>query len=144
MCGFWRRYFFLKTLRGLRVLAYSPVTRPTIVPFDDFVLQEMMYAYKHPDTIKTDDEWIRWIFRLRRRERRHALEFVEGWSGTRIAIAGTTPWLASCLVGIIWSAARGNIQTAFTVAGFILTSSTVILAVLAIISSVESSNRAVT
>ncbi|KAK0620419.1 hypothetical protein B0T14DRAFT_496952 [Immersiella caudata] len=124
MCGFFRRYFSLKTLRAFRVLAYTPTTRPTVVPFDDFVLQEMMYAYRNPDRLfHESDDWIKWVFRLRRKDKRHALEFVEGWSTTRIAISGTIPWLASCLVGIIWTARGGDPQTAFTVASFILTSS---------------------
>ncbi|KAK4454268.1 hypothetical protein QBC34DRAFT_290524 [Podospora aff. communis PSN243] len=140
MCGFFRRYFSLKTLRAFRVLAYTPTTRPTVVPFDDFVLQEMMYAYRNPDRLfHASDDWIKWVFRLRRKEKRHALEFVEGWNTTRIAISGTVPWLASCLFGVIWTARGGDPQTAFTVASFILTSSSIILALLAIISSIESS-----
>ena len=67
------------------------------------------------------------MFRLQRSDRRHALAFVlafvEGWNTTRIAISGSVPWLASSLVGIIWTAAGGDAQTAFTVASFILTSS---------------------
>ncbi|KAK3900318.1 hypothetical protein C8A05DRAFT_17360 [Staphylotrichum tortipilum] len=146
MCGFFRRYFSLKTLRSFRLLAYTPTTRPTVVPFDDFVLQEMMYAYRNPDRLSTaapgldhGQEWVCWVFRLRRSDRRHALEFVEGWNTTRIAVSGSVPWLASSLVGIIWTAAGGDAQTAFTVASFILTSSSIMLALLAIISSVESS-----
>lgn len=82
-----------------------------------------MYAFQHPDRLNSQDEWIQWVFRLRRQDRRHAIEFVEGWNTTRIAIAGTIPWLSSCIVGIAWTAAGGDIQTAFTVASFILTSS---------------------
>jgi hypothetical protein len=139
------------------------------VPFDDFVLQEMMFAYRHPDQLASNDDWIRWVFRLRRRDKRHALEFVEGWNTMRIAVAGTVPWLSSCIVGIAWTAAGGDVQSAFTVASFILTSSSskspkdspwfgagrekgqldevladndvVILALLAIISSIESSGE---
>lgn len=135
-----------------------------MVPLDDFVLQEMMYAYRNPSKLKSKDEWVKWVFRLRRKDKRHAIEFVEGWNTTRIAVAGTVPWLSSCLVGVIWAVIGGDIQTAFTVASFILTSSsskssldslllsltpkanflTVILALLAIISSIESAGRTVT
>ncbi|KAH7119796.1 hypothetical protein B0J11DRAFT_534647 [Dendryphion nanum] len=141
MSGFWRRHLSLKTLTGLRLLTYSPSRRPTVVPLDDFVLQEIYYAYKHPKSITTDDDWIQWVFRLRRRNKRHALEFVEGWNSTRVIIAAAVPWMISCLVGIIWTAIGGDAQTAFTVAGFILTSGTVILALLAVISGIESSGR---
>lgn len=72
----------------------------------------------------TDHDWIDWVFRLRQRDRRHALEFVEGWNGTRIAIAGLTPLLISCILGVVWSWQTGDVQTAFTVAGFVLTAGT--------------------
>jgi hypothetical protein len=102
---------------------FTPNTRPSVVPFDDFVLQEMMFAYRHPEKITTTDDWIKWVFRLRCKDRRHALEFVEGWNTARIAIYGTIPWLSSCLVGVIWTATGGDAQTAFTITSFILTSS---------------------
>lgn len=154
MCGFFRRYFSLKSLKAFRILAvrvsisatfqtcavpttnlpeYTPTTRPVVVPLDDFILQEMMYAYRHPNRLGrlssssrhgSTDDWIRWVFRLRRRDRRHALEFVEGWNTTRIAVSGTAPWLSSCLLGIVWTVmSGGDAQTAFTVASFLLTSS---------------------
>lgn len=84
----------------------------------------MLFAYLNPSSVDTDHAWIDWIFRLRQPDRRHALEFVEGWNGTRIAVAGITPMVFSTLVGIIWSVRSGDVQTAFTVAGFILTAGT--------------------
>jgi hypothetical protein len=84
----------------------------------------VLFAYLNPSSVDTDHAWIDWIFRLRQPDRRHALEFVEGWNGTRIAVAGITPMVFSTLVGIIWSARSGDVQTAFTVAGFILTAGT--------------------
>ena len=92
------------------------------MPLDDFVLQEMMYAYSHPEQVTSKDDWIDWVFRLRMPTKRHAVEFVEGWNSSRIAIAGTLPWVSSCLVGIIWASLGGDPQTTFTVAGFILSS----------------------
>jgi hypothetical protein len=120
------------------------------------VLQEIYYAYKHPSSVTSDSAWIEWVFRLRRNNKRHALEFVEDWNSTRVTIAAAVPWLMSSLVGIIWTARGGDAQTAFTVASFILTSGTgkyihditlqpvtdfsvlVILALLAVISGIES------
>ncbi|KAK7192338.1 hypothetical protein PSPO01_01910 [Paraphaeosphaeria sporulosa] len=123
---FWRTHFSLKSLTGLRLLEYSPGARPIIVPLDEFVLQELFYAYRHPQqaTSSGQTNWIEWVFRLRQQNKRHALEFVEGWNTTRIVIAGAIPWLISCLVGIVWTAKGGDAQTAFTVASFILSSGT--------------------
>lgn len=99
--------------------------RPLVVPLDDLTLQEVFQAYRNPSRATSGasrEDWVGWVFRLRQPDKRHALEFVEGWDSTRICIAGTIPWLASCVVGIVWSAVNGDTQTAFTVAGFILTS----------------------
>jgi hypothetical protein len=78
--------------------------------------------------------------------------------GTRIAVLGSLPCIASTLVGVVWSARGGDVQTAFTVAGFILTVATgefrcvsgvalvlmmslVLLALLAVISGIDSRSR---
>ncbi|KAH7120711.1 hypothetical protein EDB81DRAFT_233269 [Dactylonectria macrodidyma] len=139
MCSFWRRAFSLKTLRGFRLLQFTPTTRPTAVPLDEFEMQEILYAFRCPAHINTDHDWIDWVFRLRQVDHRHALEFVEGWNGARIAVAGSLPVLLSMVVGVVWSVRSGDVQTAFTVAGFILTAGTLMLALLAIISGIESS-----
>jgi hypothetical protein len=91
------------------------------VPLDEFTLQEIFWAYNNPTTIRSDHEWIDWVFRLRQQDRRHALEFVEGWSGFRTGVAGSIPWVVSTVVGVAWVAKSGDAQTAFTVAAFILT-----------------------
>lgn len=139
MCGFWKRYFSLKTLQRLRLLSFTSSSRPTPVPFDEFTMQEVLYAYNHPEEFGLDETaWVEWVFRLRQPDKRHALEFVEGWNGTRIAVVGMIPCIASTLVGVTWSAMGGDVQTAFTVAGFVLTIATVLLALLAVISGIES------
>jgi hypothetical protein len=121
ICGFWRRYLSLKTLRQIRLLSYTPTTRPEVVPMDDLTLQEVFHAYRHPENIKTECEWIDWVFCLRQDDLRHDLEFVEGWSGFRIALIGSLPWIVATVVGVAWTARGGDAQTAFTVAAFILT-----------------------
>lgn len=80
------------------------------------------------------------MFRLRQPDRRHALEFVEGWNGTRIAVAGSIPLVVSTMVAIVWSAKGSGVQDGFAVAGFILTAGSLLLALLAIISGIESSS----
>jgi hypothetical protein len=91
------------------------------VPLDEFTLQEVFHAYNNLSMIETETAWIEWVFNLRQADRRHALEFVEGWSGSRIAMVGSVPWVSASIVGIVWVARGGDAQTAFTVASFILT-----------------------
>ncbi len=126
------------------------------MPLNDFILQELLYAYQNLLKIASEHEWIEWVFRLRQPERRHALEFVEGWNGTRIAVAGSILLVVSTVIGIAYSVKGGNIQDGFSVASFILTAGSgellhiierdiltqllVLLALLAIISQIESSS----
>lgn len=91
---------------------------------DEFELQELLHAFNNPSEIENNGEWIDWVFKLRGPTRRDALQFLEGWNAARIAIAGIIPLCFSTMVGIVWSAYTGDVQTAFTVAGFILTAGT--------------------
>jgi hypothetical protein len=103
------------------MVQFTPNSRPVVVPLEDFVLKEILYVYQNPSKITTKHEWIDWVFCLRQQDRRHALEFVEGWNGTRIAVAGSIPLLLSTVLGVVWSVKGSGIQDAFAVAGFILT-----------------------
>ncbi len=49
------------------------------------------------------------------------LEIIEDWQAGRVAVLGCVPWVTSFLLGIIWSACDSDMQTAFTVASFVLT-----------------------
>jgi hypothetical protein len=95
-----------------------------VVPFDSSVLQEVLYAYNNPSSINTDDVWISWAFRLRQPDKRHAIEFLEGWNGKLIAFVGMIPLVFSIVVGLAWRIWSGEWQTSYTVEGFILSAGT--------------------
>lgn len=83
-----------------------------------------MYAFENPDKIESKTDWVSWVFRLKSNpDKKYALEFVEGWKGGKIMILGAIPWVGSFLTALIWSACGGDIQTAFSVASYILTAS---------------------
>ena len=79
-----------------------------------------MFAYANPLKVTSKHDWVEWAFKLKQKDKRYALEFVEGWEATRIAVLGSVLWMASFLLGIIWSVRGGDIQTVFTVASFVL------------------------
>jgi hypothetical protein len=87
------------------------------VPLDEFVLQEINYAYQNPLKITTEHEWIDWVFRLKQQDLRHALEFVEAWNPTRIAVVGLILLLVSTVLGIVWSVRGSGIQDGFAITG---------------------------
>lgn len=86
-----------------------------------------MLAYFHsPCKIrqtKTSRDYVDWVFYLRQDNARHSLEFIESWSGWRVAIAGSIPGVISTGVAMVWALKGGELSTVFTVAGFILASS---------------------
>ena len=68
-------------------------------------------------------EWVKWAFKTRQRNQLYAVELVEGWTSGRIMLFGMLPWVASCLIAIVWSVKSGDVQTALAVAAFVLTAS---------------------
>lgn len=91
---------------------------PAFVP--EYVKQDILFAYRHPDKLHSDGEWIQWVFNLRQPGRRFALEFVESWSALRILTPVSILLVFSTAVGISWAAAKDDAQTAFTIASFVL------------------------
>lgn len=91
---------------------------PAFLP--QYIKQDILFAYKNPQKLRSTDEWIRWVYNLRQPERRYALEFMESWSAIRILIAVSILLLSSTALGIAWAAAKDDAQTAFTVASFVL------------------------
>lgn len=84
----------------------------------------MLHIYSDPEKCQGQTEWIEWVFALRFEDRRHALEFLEDWSGLHIALMGLSQIVAATIIGLVWACRSGDVQTAFTVAGFALTVST--------------------
>jgi hypothetical protein len=85
------------------------------------MLSEIIFAYLNPGKIDSNQEWVNWAFKLKQKDKRYALEIIEDWQVGRVAVIGCVPWVTSFLLGIIWSACGGDVQTAFTVASFVLT-----------------------
>jgi hypothetical protein len=100
--GWRQRIFGLKAVKSVYLLHYSKVFRPTRIMEDWGMKSDLMYAFLNPPKIKTDREWIDWVFQLKSDpENRYALEFVEDWDGVKIV------WLGSIiLVAISFASAR--------------------------------------
>ena len=103
-------------------------------------MQQPYYFMRHPSEVSqqfTPGVWIDWVFTLKQPDgRRHLLEFVEGWSSGRITLTASVPLVVSVLSGTVWSAATGDVATAFTFASFLLTFGSVFIAILAIVSTI--------
>ncbi|KAK3371126.1 hypothetical protein B0T24DRAFT_627811 [Lasiosphaeria ovina] len=93
-------------------------------------MQEFLYYVFHPEEVSKEYSrprvWIDWVFDLREKRpdgtvHRHLVEIIEGWSALRITVASLFPVLGSAILGIVWASMTQDVQTAFTVASFLLT-----------------------
>lgn len=91
---------------------------PAFLP--EYIKQDILFAYRYPEKLHSNGEWIQWIYNLRQPGRRYALEFIENWSALRILIAVSVLLASSIALGIVWAVVKDDAQTAFTVATFVL------------------------
>lgn len=140
MSAFWGRYILRKTFTSFLLLSVKLIqatmfkSQPsdpilfhvgdTTWPVfrDDFVMQDMSYVWVYPESIFAESAWMEWLCRLRKRDKSHTLEFLE-WKSYHVAITVLTPWMISCLVGVLWAPVGGDDQNAFKLVGLIRASS---------------------
>lgn len=82
-----------------------------------------MHAYHHPGVVRPDLEWVDWFTRFKddNPDQTVGLEFVEGlWAEKLVAIALLIT-IAIIMISIVWVIEGGQLQTVFTVMGFVLT-----------------------
>ncbi|KAL4791617.1 hypothetical protein BDV19DRAFT_392963 [Aspergillus venezuelensis] len=141
MYGVWRRIFSFKFLRRIRLVAFTPYDYHPVPAFlPEYVEQNILFAYRYPQKQDLGDQWIEWVYKLRQPTRRFALEFVEAWSALKILIAASAVLAISTSIGIVLAVSLNDAQTAFTIASYVLCGGSFFLAVLAIVSSVETSS----
>ena len=81
-----------------------------------------MHAYHHPEQIRTEHEWIDFFVRFANQnpDVPIGLEFIEGlWAG-KLAFIAVLITIAIIVVSIVWCVKGGELQTVFTVMGFVL------------------------
>lgn len=82
-----------------------------------------MHAVHHPDRIRPAHEWVDWFtdFKASDRGKPVGLEFQEGLWAEKLAIIAILITIAIIIVSIVWVVRGGQLQTVFTVMGFVLT-----------------------
>lgn len=82
-----------------------------------------MHCYHHPTHVRTNHDWVDWFaeFDATDPEKTYGLEFVEGVWAEKLGVIAIAINIAIITVSIIWSLRGGNLQTIFTVMGFVIT-----------------------
>ena len=81
-----------------------------------------MHAFHHPDRIRPVHDWVDWFtdFKSSDRGKPVGLEFQEGLWAEKLAIIAILITIAIVIVSIVWVVRGGQLQTVFTVMGFVL------------------------
>ncbi|KAL8840138.1 MAG: hypothetical protein Q9170_001486 [Blastenia crenularia] len=120
----WRRVFSLKRVKHIVPVTYTRNGVPCQQDKSKYPNSHtFMHDYHHPDRVRPDHEWVDWFthFKDDNPGQTVGLEFVEGlWAEKLVAIALLIT-VAIIVVSIVWVVKGGNLQTVFTVMGFVLT-----------------------
>lgn len=81
-----------------------------------------MHAIHHPDRIRPDHEWVDWFVRFKAGDggKTVGLEFKESLWAEKLALIAIIITIAIIVVSIVWCLRGGDLQTVFTVMGFVL------------------------
>jgi len=82
-----------------------------------------MHAYHHPRDIHPSHEWIDFFTRLRDQDpsKTYGLEFCEGLWAEKLAAIAIFITVVVIVVSVVWSVRGQDLQTVFTVMGFVFT-----------------------
>lgn len=82
-----------------------------------------MHCFRHPDRIRTERVWVKWFieFDATAESKTYGLEFVEGIWAEKLAIFAILVNIAIITVSVVWALKGGELQTVFSVMGFVLT-----------------------
>ena len=119
----WRRFLGFKKVKSIVPIGFTPNGVPTKTNPKDFPdAKTFRHAYHHPERIRPDHRWVDWFVEFDASEtRQNGLEFVEGLWADKLAAIAVVFSIAIMVVSVVWCALGGNLQTVFTVMGFVLT-----------------------
>ena len=83
--------------------------------------KQFLHAYHHPDHIWPDHHWVdRFVAFDEGDTRTNGLEFVEGIWAEKLVVVAILATMAIIVVSVVWCVLGGDLQTVFTVMGFVL------------------------
>ncbi|KAF6225364.1 hypothetical protein HO173_012802 [Letharia columbiana] len=141
--GVWRRILGFKKLKHIIPIEYTPNGVPIAkTAKDDPNSHSFMHAVHHPDRIRPAHEWVDWFteFKAGDRGKPVGLEFQEGLWAEKLAIIAILITIAIIIVSIVWVVKGGQLQTVFTVMGFVLSGAAAEVALVALYFQVTTSN----
>ena len=120
----WRRILLFKKLKLIAPIQYTTNGVPVQKQENDFPDKHTyLHAYHHPDQIRSAHQWVDFFSELTSQDsgKTYGLEFMEGLWAEKLAMVAVLITIAIIVVSIVWCVKGGQLQTVFTVMGFVLT-----------------------
>jgi len=138
----WRRVLGFKKVMSIVPIAFTPNGVPVkAAPEDHPESQSYMHAYHNPSTIRPAHEWVDFFVSFDSGDQRqNGLEFIEGLWADKLAATGVAGTISLIVTSIVWCVLGGDLQTVFTVMGFVLTLIAAQIALIALYYQVASPN----
>lgn len=138
----YRRLFGFKRVKNIVPIAFTSTGVPIRTDPKDFPeSRQLVHAYHwHDELADRPGEWVQYFTSFDASDTRtNGLEFVEGLWAEKLGLLAIALSLAIIVVSIVWCVKGGELQTVFTVMGFVLSFVAAEIALLALYYQVVSS-----
>ncbi|KAF8241844.1 hypothetical protein K440DRAFT_208150 [Wilcoxina mikolae CBS 423.85] len=117
----WRYFQSLKVVRGFGIYECDPNNGShRRIPLDTRKQQIVNQIYYEYMMAVNRDAWIEWIWDTIT-TRNLSIELILGWSVARISVVVSFPVILSFVIGMWYMKATGDVQTAWTIASYVVT-----------------------
>lgn len=139
----WLRWISFRHVTAIVPIAYSPNGAPMRTDPENFPEARLLrHAYHHPEEITSQHLWIDYFTNFDAGDKRqNGLEFREGLWPQKLGIVALLASAGIIIASIVWCALGGNLQTVFTVMGFVLSFVAAEIALIALYFQVASSDQ---
>lgn len=142
----WVRLLSFRHVTSIVPIAYSPNGSPMRTDPENFPEARLLrHAYHHPEEITTQHLWVDYLSNFDANDKRqNGLEFREGLWPQKLGFVAIGLSTGIIVASIVWCALGGNLQTVFTVMGFVLTFVAAEIALVALYFQVVSNDQSAT
>lgn len=139
----WLRWISFRHVTSIVPIAYSPNGAPMRTDPKDFPDARLLrHAYHHPEEIRSQHLWVDYFTDFDSGDKRqNGLEFREGLWPQKLGVVALLASAGIIIASIIWCVLGGDLQTVFTVMGFVLTFVAAEIALIALYFQVASNDQ---
>lgn len=139
----WVRLISFRHVTAIVPIAYSPNNSPIRTDPENFPeARQLRHAYHHPEEITTQHLWVDYLSNFDANDKRqNGLEFREGLWPQKLGLVALLLSTGIVVASIVWCALGGNLQTVFTVMGFVLSFAAAEIALVALYFQVVSNDQ---